>query len=162
MKTHHVQRKAQRTPAQTAKLRLDRERYQREPPTPEQLLAEGGHAGFVPLGELLEFHQLMTVLRRAREQQGLTLSALAKRIKMDSAALSRLETGQQPNPTLDTLFRVAAGLGKAIYCICEDAPVSGQWLAANGPGAPIKARKRKPASARKTDRGPRACDRHLE
>src|SRR5207253_3176817 len=100
-----------------------RERYQRDRPTPEQLLEEGGHANFVPLGELLQLHHVMATLRRAREQQGLTLAELAKRVQIDPAALSRLETGLQPNPTLDTVFRVAAGLGKVIYCFCQDAPV---------------------------------------
>lgn len=47
----HVHRKTERTPEEAAKLRAVRERYQREKPTPEQLLAEG--ATFVPLGELL-------------------------------------------------------------------------------------------------------------
>lgn len=46
----HIHRKANRTPKETAKLRADRERYQRDKPTPEQLLAEGGHAKFVTLG----------------------------------------------------------------------------------------------------------------
>jgi hypothetical protein len=46
----HVYRKAKRSREETARLRAERERYQREKPSPEQLLAEGGHADFVPLG----------------------------------------------------------------------------------------------------------------
>jgi predicted phage gp36 major capsid-like protein len=45
------QRKSKRSAEEASRLRADRERYQRERPTPEQLLAEGGHADFVPLGE---------------------------------------------------------------------------------------------------------------
>ena len=35
----HVHRKSARTPKETAELRADRERYQRDKPNPEQLLA---------------------------------------------------------------------------------------------------------------------------
>ena len=47
----HDHRKSPRTAKETAKLRADRERYQREKPGPEQLLAEGGHKEFVPLAQ---------------------------------------------------------------------------------------------------------------
>ena len=118
----HVQRKAQRTPKETAKLRADRERYQREKPTPEQLLAEGGHKEFVPLGELMVMHQLMASLKQERERQGLTLAALAQRSGIDQAALSKLETGSHANPTLATLYRIALALDKVIICVLQDAP----------------------------------------
>ena len=77
---NHVHRKSKRTPEETARLRADRERYQREKPTPEQLLAEGGHKDFVPLGELILLHQLMASLRKEREAQGLTLVDLSERM----------------------------------------------------------------------------------
>jgi DNA-binding XRE family transcriptional regulator len=118
----HVHRKAQRTPKETAQLRADRERYQRDKPTPEQLLAEGGHSGFIPLGELMVLHQVMAALRQERERQGLTLAELAKRSGIDQAALSKLETGAHGNPTLDTLYRIALALGKVIACVLQDSP----------------------------------------
>ena len=37
----HIHRKTTRSPEESARLRADRERYQRDKPTPEQLLAEG-------------------------------------------------------------------------------------------------------------------------
>jgi DNA-binding Xre family transcriptional regulator len=122
MSVKHVHRKAERTPEEAARLRADRERYQREKPTPEQLLAEGGHAAFVPLGELLLLHRLTAELRRERERQGVTLAELSDQSGIDQAALSRLETGRHGNPTVDTLYRIAAALGKEIYCGLRDAP----------------------------------------
>lgn len=119
----HVHRKTQRTPEETAQLRADRDRYQRDKPSPEQLLAEGGHPGFVPLGELMVVHQVMAALRQERERQGLTLAELAKRSGIDQAALSKLETGAHGNPTLETLYRIALALGKVIACVLQDAPV---------------------------------------
>src|SRR5947207_9158964 len=118
----HVHRKSQRTPKETAKLRADRERYQREKPSPEQLLAEGGHQEFVPLGELMVLHQVMGSLKKERERQGLTLAEVSKRSGIDQAALSKLETGSHGNPTLETLYRIALALGKVIACVLQDAP----------------------------------------
>jgi len=118
----HVHRKAQRTSRETAKLRADRERYQREKPSPEQLLAEGGHREFVPLGELMFVHQITSLLKKERERQGLTLAALAERTGIDQAALSKLETGRNGNPTLSTLCRIALALDKVIACALQDGP----------------------------------------
>src|SRR5437588_13040487 len=100
---HHVRRRLKRTASETARLKADRERYQREKPTPEQLLAEGGHNEFVPLGQLILLHQLMASLKKERERRQMTLAELAKRTGIDQAALSRLETGTNGNPTLDTI-----------------------------------------------------------
>jgi DNA-binding Xre family transcriptional regulator len=122
MTSRHVHRKAERTPEEAARLRADRERYQREKPTPEQLLAEGGHDHFVPLGELLRLHEMVFWLKRERQRQNVTLAELEARTGIDQAALSRLENGRNANPTLDTLNRVAAALGKVICCTFQDAP----------------------------------------
>ncbi len=120
--TKHVHRKSNRTPEETARLRADRERYQREKPSPEQLLAEGGNAEFLPLGELIFLHQLMAKLKKVRESQGLTLADLAERTGFDQAALSRLERGMNGNPTLDTIYRIALALNKEIICGLQDVP----------------------------------------
>jgi DNA-binding phage protein len=112
----HIHQKTTRTPKETARLRALRDRYQRDKPSPQQLLAEGGHADFVTLGELMELHQVMASLKQERERQGLTLAEVSSRAGIDQAALSRLERGTNGNPTLDTLFRVASALGKTIVC----------------------------------------------
>ena len=119
-KLRHEFRRSPRTPAETARLRADRARYQRDEPTPERLLAEGGHEKFMTLGEYMFLHEIMVRLRHERERQGLTLADLSKRTKIDQAALSRLETGSHGNPTLDTVYRIADALGKVIRCeLCD-------------------------------------------
>jgi hypothetical protein len=118
----HVHRKSQRTPKETAKLRADRDRYQRDKPSPDQLLADGGHPDFVPLGALMFIHQVMGSLKKERERQGLTLADLSKHSGIDQGALSKLETGTHGNPTLATLYRIALALGKVIACVLQDAP----------------------------------------
>jgi len=119
----HVQRKAQRSAAETARLRADRARYQRDKPTPEQLLAEGGHQDFVRLGDLLLLHQIVAALRKERTRRKMTLAQLADKTGIDQAALSRLENGKNANPTFDTILRIAAALGKSFVCHLQDAPV---------------------------------------
>lgn len=120
----HIHRKTDRTPEETDRLRAVRERYQGEKPTPDQLLSEGGHERFIPLGELMLLHRIMAMLKAERERQGVTLAELSKRSGIDEAALSRLETGRNVNPTIDTVFRVAFALGKVIACALQDAPPS--------------------------------------
>ena len=53
-------------------------------------------------------------LRRERERLGLSLADVAERAKIDKGALSRLENGQQLNPTVNTLARYAQALGKSL------------------------------------------------
>ncbi len=126
MTANRIHRPADRTPEELAELRATRERLQRERPAPEQLLAESGHPDFVPLGDLLLLHELASEFRRQRERQGLTLADVSSRTGIDQSTLSRLETGRAGNPSLDTLQRVAAALGKRVRCHLEDAaPLAG-------------------------------------
>lgn len=116
----HVHRKESRTKDEAARLRSDRQRYQRDKPTPAQLLAEGGHKEFVSLGELMLLHEVMASLKKERQRQGLTLADVAERSGIDQAALSKLESGTNGNPTLETLYRIASALGKSITCALRE------------------------------------------
>jgi DNA-binding Xre family transcriptional regulator len=113
-------RRAERTPEETARLRADRERYQREKPSVEQLLAEGGHADTMPLGTFLTLQELLFQLRRERERQQLTLAEMEARTGIDQAALSRLETGKQANTTFETVGRILRALGKELVWTLRD------------------------------------------
>lgn len=59
-------------------------------------------------------------LRRHREQAGLSLGDVAERSGIDKAALSRLENGWYPNPTINTLARYARAIGKRLTLDLED------------------------------------------
>jgi DNA-binding XRE family transcriptional regulator len=63
-------------------------------------------SAFDQLGELLK------QLKVAREERGLSLSDLTDLTGMDRSAISKLETGQRPNPTVETLVRYAEAVGK--------------------------------------------------
>jgi len=58
--------------------------------------------------------QLVAQLKAAREAKGLSLADLTALTGMDRSALSKLETGQRANPTLETLMRYAQAVGKRL------------------------------------------------
>jgi ribosome-binding protein aMBF1 (putative translation factor) len=66
------------------------------------------------MGDLVSFRRFVMFLRSERERLGLSLNDVAERAKIDKSALSRLENGQQENPTVNTLERYARALGKRL------------------------------------------------
>ena len=66
-------------------------------------------------------HELLQQLKAAREEKGLSLADVTERTGMDRSALSKLETGQRPNPTLETLVRYAEAVGKRLVVMLTDA-----------------------------------------
>jgi len=63
---------------------------------------------------------VMRALRAERERQGLSLADMKERTGIDRAALSRLESGQHPNPTIATLMRYARALGRSIEVVVSE------------------------------------------
>ena len=58
--------------------------------------------------------QLADQLKSARMEKGLSLADLTELTGMDRSAISKLETGQRANPTLDTLVRYAQAVGRRL------------------------------------------------
>ena len=74
------------------------------------------------MGDMVAFRRFIMSLRQERERLGLSLNEMAERAKIEKAALSRLENGQQLNPTVNTLARYVHALGKSIaWSLCEPA-----------------------------------------
>ena len=67
-----------------------------------------------------QLDELLKQLKAAREERGLSLSDLTELTGMDRSALSKLETGQRPNPTLETLVRYAEAVGKHLVVSLVD------------------------------------------
>ena len=101
-----------------------REHFQRERPSLDDLLASGECAAsdLMTMGEYFGIQEAITKLKHERQQAGLSLTEVAKRSGIDRAALSRLENGRQPNPTLATLCRYATAVGKRILWVLRDLP----------------------------------------
>ena len=65
--------------------------------------------------------ELLVQLKAAHEARGMSLSDLTELTGMDRSALSKLETGQRVNPTLETLVRYAEAVGKRLMVSLADA-----------------------------------------
>ncbi|HEY1376517.1 MAG TPA: helix-turn-helix transcriptional regulator [Gemmataceae bacterium] len=124
MSERGVHRKIDWTPEDRARHKAVREKFQRERPTLGQLVASGEYVGPIAQGVVLDLLQALAELKKARTAAGLSLADVAERSGIDKAALSRLENGIQANPTVETLSRYAAALGKRLRWILEDAPAA--------------------------------------
>ncbi len=102
------------TPDEAAKYKEIREQIAEELPD----LIDRHHERMAVLDQLQE---LLKQLKAAREKQGLSLADLTELTRMDRSALSKLETGQRPNPTIETLVRYAEAVGKRLVVSLADA-----------------------------------------
>jgi len=109
-----------RTPEDKERLRKIRDQIQAEKPTLDQLLKENNHTVPLTLGEYLSIREIAAAMRREREHQGLTLAEVSEKTGIDVGAISRIESGKADNPTIETLLRLASGLGKRIVCSLVD------------------------------------------
>src|SRR5687768_17358535 len=108
------------TPEQRAEHKAIRDAFRDWHPGPEELIASGAAAR---LGlDVVHFpaQDLLRDLKASREAAGLTLADVSARCGIDQPALSRLENGHTQNPTLDTLWRYAAAVGKRLVLSAED------------------------------------------
>lgn len=73
-----------------------------------------------PIAEMLKKKRVaiaafVAELRAARLETGISLSEMESRTGIHKSALSRLENSPTPNPTVGTLQRYAAALGKQLH-----------------------------------------------
>lgn len=108
-----ITRNRRLTPEEAAKYNAIREQVAAE--LPELIKRHHGR-----IAALDQVDELVKQLKATREEQGLSLSDLTERTGMDRSALSKLETGQRPNPTVDTLVRYAEAVGKRLVVSLSD------------------------------------------
>jgi transcriptional regulator with XRE-family HTH domain len=63
--------------------------------------------------------KLKTVLRKLREERGLSQAQLAAKANVTDAYVAQLETGKKTNPSLDVLKRLARALGVPVTELLE-------------------------------------------
>jgi DNA-binding XRE family transcriptional regulator len=73
------------------------------------------------MASLDQLDRLCEQLKAAREAKGLSLADVTELTGMDRSALSKLETGQRANPTVETLVRYAEAVGKRVVVSLADA-----------------------------------------
>lgn len=67
-----------------------------------------------------QVQRLALGLREARQSAGLSLTQLAERTGMTRQAISRIESGENRNPTLSTIVRLAEALNKECVIALQD------------------------------------------
>jgi len=118
-KREKVRPKVQWTAEDRARHRAIRDMFRNWHPSPEELIASGEGANFHLRAEYRELRPFLEHIKGAREAAGLTLAEVSRRSGIDQPALSRLETGHNKNPTLDTLWRYAAAVGQRLVLTTE-------------------------------------------
>jgi DNA-binding Xre family transcriptional regulator len=114
------QRKVTLSPAEKKRVRELREKFQRERPSLDDLIASGEYEGPIKHGVILDAMQVAHLLKVARKESRMSLATVSARCGLDRSAISRLENGVYENTTLQTLSRLAAAYGKRFVVALED------------------------------------------
>jgi DNA-binding XRE family transcriptional regulator len=110
------------SPEQRAQHQAIRDAFRDWHPGPEELIASGAAARLGLNVVHFPAEGLIRRLKASREAAGLTLADVSARCGIDQPALSRLENGHTQNPTLDTLWRYAAAVGRRLVLSAEAIP----------------------------------------
>jgi transcriptional regulator with XRE-family HTH domain len=124
------------TAEQRARHQAIRDAFRDWHPGPEELIASGAAARLDLHVVYAPARALLAGLKQAREEAGLSLAEVAKRCRIDQPALSRLENGHNANPTVETLWKYAAALGKRLVLSTEDLPTAGAMTPSGSAGRP--------------------------
>ena len=114
MTIRRIQRDKKLSPEEAAKYKRVREQVAKELP---ELVARHHDR----LASLDQLDLLLGQLKAAREAKGLSLTDVTELTHMDPSALSKLESGQRQNPTVETLVRYAEAVGKRLVVTLADA-----------------------------------------
>ncbi len=122
MKAQHVFRPNQQSPEERARERELRDRLQQEKPSLEDLILAGNcdPDDVMTLGMYCDVQKALQNLKRERERRGISICDVCERSGLDQALVSKLENGQQANPTVAVLMRYAAAVGKRFLWAYED------------------------------------------
>lgn len=142
MKARRLFRPSRKTAAERVREQRLRDKLQKEKPSLEDLVRAGDSDpdAVMTMGMYFDVQSALQALKRERTRCGLSIGDVAERSGLDRAVVSRLENGKQDNPTVATLMRYAAAVGKRFLWSYED-------LATNGMGGDGKARRRRRTSA---------------
>jgi ribosome-binding protein aMBF1 (putative translation factor) len=114
MKVRRIFRANTKTPQERARELALREKLQKEKPSLADLVVAGecDADAVMTMGMYFDIQRALQALKKERERNGLSIADVAQRSGLDRAVVSRLENGKQDNPTVATLMRYAAALGK--------------------------------------------------
>lgn len=132
MRSHRVFRANRQSPAKRARETALRERLQKERPSLDDLVRSGecDPDAIMTMRMYFDIQRALQALKRERQRGGLSIGDVAERSGLDRAVVSRLENGKQDNPTVATLMRYAAAVGKRFLWTYEE--VAAGHTVANG------------------------------
>ena len=113
-KTKHTTRQRPLTEEEAAKYRGVRAQIEQERADIEARHEER-------MSGLISIDATFAELRNLRKEKGLSLADLRDLTGMDRSALSKLETGERGNPTVQTMVRYAQAVGKKVVVGLVDA-----------------------------------------
>ena len=122
MKARRTFRANRKTAEERTREKALREKLQREKPSLEDLVRDGecDPDAVMTMGMYFDVQRALQALKRERQRSGLSINDVAERSGLDRAVVSRLENGKQDNPTVATLMRYAAAVGKRFLWSYED------------------------------------------
>ena len=122
MKAQRIFRANRKTVAERAREQTLREKLQKERPSLEDLIRSGAcdPDAVMTMGMYFDVQRALQALKRERQRSDLSIGDVAERSGLDRAVVSRLENGKQENPTVATLMRYAAAVGKRFLWSYED------------------------------------------
>ena len=122
MKARRIFRASRKTAEERFREQTLRDKLQKEKPSLEDLVRTGecDPDAVMTMGMYFDVQRALQALKREREQCGLSISDVAEHSGLDRAVVSRLENGKQDNPTVATLMRYAAAIGKRFLWSYED------------------------------------------
>jgi hypothetical protein len=126
MKARRIFRPNRKSAAERAREHKLRQQLQHEKPSLDDLIRakECDPDAVMTMGMYFDMQRALQALKHEREQQGLSIGDVAERSGLDRAVVSRLENGKQDNPTVATLMRYAASIGKRFLWSYETLPVA--------------------------------------
>jgi ribosome-binding protein aMBF1 (putative translation factor) len=111
MTSRQIRREYRRfSPEEEAEHARIREQVERDHP-PGEASPTTDPALPVTLGDYFDLRELVAELRDSRQARGLSLADVQESSGIDSAQLNRIETGEDLNPTINTLARYARAVG---------------------------------------------------
>jgi DNA-binding XRE family transcriptional regulator len=127
MKAKRIFRANRKTAQERLREKQLRERLQKEKPSLVDLVRTGecDPDAVMTMGMYFDVQKALQALKQTRKRRGLSIGEVAQRSGLDRAVISRLENGKQDNPTVATLMRYAAAVGKRFLWSYEDLPASG-------------------------------------
>ena len=122
MKAQRIFRANRKSAEERAREQALREKLQNEKPSLQDLVHadECDPDAVMTMGMYFDVQRALQALKRVREQCGLSIRDVAESSGLDRAVVSRLENGKQDNPTVATLMRYAAAVGKRFLWSYED------------------------------------------